>query len=354
MKYLRSLIIASVIAVSVYGIVGCSNSTSTNTVYVHDTLVHHDMLPDWDDSLWILRNSNTSAGLVTMQFLDSNVGFAAGTNGAVIRTTDAGLTWTALSPAPTTGNSGGGNTCYGIWFFNKTNGIAVGDANGVIHTTDGGTTWYGTTINTSYFLRSIFFINPLTGFIGTSDPNTAGAAGEIWRTTDAGVTWGKVSSNNTGGIYSIRFGSSTNGVALGGFGTAYWTSDGGSSWHAGTSGFSDKQIIGCAFTSPTNAFASCIGSQFSGAIIHTTDAGVTWTPVRSTGYGCGAIAFNGSSVLTAMGYNGNVSESTDNGVTWRDDTAGGGRRWMAIAYPSQVRAVAAGEGGLVATRHRQY
>ncbi|HWF44342.1 MAG TPA: YCF48-related protein [Candidatus Kapabacteria bacterium] len=348
-NFWASFVLFSVLGLSGLSILsGCSqSSTQTVTVYVHDTI------PDWDDSTWTMRPSGTTSNLVRVQFVDSSLGYAAGAAGTVLRTSDAGQTWTALTPAPTTGNGSGNNTCYGIWFFNKLNGIAVGDGNGVYHTSDGGITWYGTTINAQYYLRAIYFINGTTGFIGTSDPVSAGAAGEIWKTTDAGVTWQNVSTNQTGGIYTLSFASQTNGIALGNFGTSYWTSDGGSSWHPGTSN-ATGQISGGTFTAPTTAYATELGSSsFSGTLLRTTDAGVTWNSVHDASYGTDAIAFNGTSEITAVGFNGGITESTDNGATWTDSQFGN-NRWIGVAYLSANRSVIVGEQGQIATRHRQF
>lgn len=346
------VLLASITLAGLSIVSGCSQSTNTvtNTVYVHDTL------PDWDDSTWTMRQSFTTWDLVRVQFVDSMLGYAAGAGdggGTIVRTTNGGLTWSGETPIPTTGNSSGNSTCYGLWFFNQMNGMAVGDGLGVYHTTDGAHTWYGTTINTQNFLRSIYFVNASTGFIGTNDPNTVGADGDIWKTTDGGVTWQKVANSSTGGIFCFSFASPTNGIALGNFGTAFWTSDGGSSWHPATTN-TTGQLISATFTNATTAFATSLESGGgSGAILRTTDAGVTWTTVKNTSFGVDAIASNGAGVITAVGYGGGITESTDSGATWTDSQFGS-NRWEAIAYPSPTRAVLVGNLGQIATRHRQF
>jgi photosystem II stability/assembly factor-like uncharacterized protein len=344
MKYPFLLLFA--IAFGTYITSGCSNSTTTtNTLYVHDTIA----VPDWDDSLWIPRVSGKSTA------------FIAGIGGVVERTTDAGLTWTALTPMPL--GASGDNTVYGIWFFDKMNGIAIGGANGVQHTSDGGQSWNGTTMNTSFTLRSIYFTNATTGYIGTSDPTSGGSAGEIWKTTDAGVTWTKVSLNQYGGICCIRFGpdlngilNGMNGIAVGMNGKAFWTSDGGNTWHLGGSG-TTGHLLSCVWMNNLQAFATAYsassGLYGSGTIQETDDAGLTWRTIYTTYFGgpeC--IATNGNGVFTVVCYNGGIVESTKSSG-WTESQFGQ-TQWETIAYASATRSIIAGEGGEVATRHRQF
>lgn len=77
---------------------------------------------------------------VGLSFPTSNIGYVAGTHGAVYKTTDAGASWTSMRA---------GNSIFAdleelvqdVAFFNEEVGFLVGTKNMVYRTTDGGRTW---------------------------------------------------------------------------------------------------------------------------------------------------------------------------------------------------------------------
>jgi len=62
--------------------------------------------------------------------LDSGVGVVVGDAGTIVKTTNAGMTW---SPLP----SGTTNALYDVYFFDGTQGVAVGEQGLIRRTTDG-------------------------------------------------------------------------------------------------------------------------------------------------------------------------------------------------------------------------
>jgi photosystem II stability/assembly factor-like uncharacterized protein len=83
---------------------------------------------------WAAQNSATNQQLNAVRFLDSQHGWAAG--GVLLYTTDGGQTWVA---GTRTGNLMG--TMYSVDFVDTSNGWAVGTEGGVLRSTDGGHTW---------------------------------------------------------------------------------------------------------------------------------------------------------------------------------------------------------------------
>jgi len=359
--------VAGRIVLSVFGVLtvvsalslnSCRQNTSTvDTVYVNT--------PDLDDSgAWTYHAAGNS-GLISMQFTDGknfpSAGWnVAGSNGVVLRSMDTGKTWPAVTPVPS------GGAIYGIWFMDRNKGIAAGDG-GVSQTNDGGISWNSTYFNSSYVPRSLYFVDKNTGFIGTSDQGMnplPGENGEIWKTTDGGNTWSEVYNtmqNNLstaiGGIYNFLFTSPTHGIATGKFGLVLVTNDGGNTWTYGNSGATGSiahtasaggnTIYGVSLGVSTSWPADTIG----GAVIKTTDGGMTWQQVQSTTYAPQGIAANGNGVITVAGFGGNILESTNNGTTWTPSTFGGDR-WINVAYAAPYRAVMIGTFGHLVTRDR--
>jgi hypothetical protein len=83
-----------------------------------------------------------------VDFIDGSLGFAAGTDGVIVRTTDAGGSWTAVG-------SGQNRTLYRIAGSARSNLTAVGDSGTVLSSEDGGNTWRSVFAATSYNLYSI-------------------------------------------------------------------------------------------------------------------------------------------------------------------------------------------------------
>ncbi|HET6401492.1 MAG TPA: hypothetical protein VFH95_08850 [Candidatus Kapabacteria bacterium] len=305
---------------------------------------------------WTVSSSGTSSSLVVGEFINSTTGFVSGTNGTFLATTDAGNTWSMRSPAPVFSGSVTG-TIYGISFLDATTGFAAGDQRDISKTIDGGMTWQpmdASNVPQSDLIRSIYFTNRTTGFVGTSDAY-GNASGSICQTKDGGQTWNPILTTN-GGIYNINFIPGTNGqdgVALGRFGVAYWTNDGGTTWTAGTSDQPNALIVRSTFLSAAQGYAVAqdISGSAHGYILRTIDAGRTWSTVYTSSPALDGIDNDGNQTITAAGYSGLVVESTDAGGTWNSTTAGSGR-WIDVRYATQHRAVLFGDNGAIDVRDK--
>ena len=345
-----SLGLAGLAIISSLSLNSCKRQTITevDTVYVHD--------PDLDDSVsgWTYRQSGTQSGLVISQFASTNVGTVAGDNGTVLRTTDMGNTWRSMATVPS------GVTQYGVWFFDANNGFTI-DASSISRTSDGGASWQVSSSPSSNWLRSLCFIDRMTGFVGSADPysSPAGSDGEIWRTSDGGITWNQVLANYTGGIYNIQFSSPTTGIATGKFGAAFYTTDAGLTWSQASTDQPIAFYTHTAFVNATTGFAptgslvsNSIGLDTTiGYLAKTTDGGRSWKTIMNTPFSLSAIATNGKGVVTAAGWGGNILESTDNGATWNHSNLGNDR-WIDVSYANATRSVMIGSYGHIVTRDR--
>src|SRR5881392_4329568 len=77
---------------------------------------------------WFAANSGTTNNLNGGYLLDSGVGFVVGDAGTIVKTTDAGMTWSPLT-------SGTMNGLHDVYFFDGTQGVAVGDQGLILRTT---------------------------------------------------------------------------------------------------------------------------------------------------------------------------------------------------------------------------
>jgi uncharacterized protein (TIGR03437 family) len=127
---------------------------------------------------------------------------AAGDQGTMLRSVNAGMSWTALH---------NGEKLIGgvraVFFHNPDNGIAVGGG-GIYLTHDGGVSWEA---------RLGWLGDPLTDvhFIGAQTGTAVSSRGSILRTTDGGLTW-KVQPSRGGIVLrGVFFSDAINGWAVG-------------------------------------------------------------------------------------------------------------------------------------------
>src|SRR5205085_7159847 len=162
----------------------------------------------------------TTSNLTGAIVLDSGTAFVVGDTGTILKSTDAGATWTPLT-------SGTSMALHGIYFFDPNEGIAVGDSGTILRTTDGGAAWQSVTSGVVDTLRSVSF-------------------------------------------------NGVNGICGGDSQTILYSGDSGASWQIGQTGFFGGGFPGAHMLSATNGFVAGQNSIFQPLVGATTDGGVSW------------------------------------------------------------------------------
>ena len=185
-------------------------------------------------------------GLVTMNWLNEQYGFACGSN-AFGKTTDGGITWDfKFSP-------------YGhdVSFTSPSTGFLTNP--GVFYkTADTGNTWQVIKYASSFALH---FLDNQRGWHTTIGPGAG-----LYSTTNGGSTWTQTYATGTDNIWEIQFLTANTGWMASEEGV-FKTQDGGSSWQkTATQGAFDIQFIN-----------NHKGYFISGKRIYKTiDGGITW------------------------------------------------------------------------------
>jgi photosystem II stability/assembly factor-like uncharacterized protein len=259
---------------------------------------------------WTIQNSGTTADLYSVFFLDALTGYAVGHiaawNGCILKTTDGGATWTNK---PLGYESSFWNA---VFFTSIDTGYAGGSTWGnrkaeIQKTTDGGKTWtsqaYGNPITLGN-ISSLFFTNSDTGYaIGTT----------LLRTTDGGVSW--TDMNNTSGNF-VFFTDTNTGYVVGDYGKIQKTTDGGATWALQHTD-STYYLTSVFFTDSITGYA--VGGDYglSGIILKTTDAGANWIKLNSGDIPhLGSVYFQDTNTGYAVGKNGTILKSSDGGTEW--------------------------------------
>ena len=269
----------------------------------------------------------------TIQFINENTGWAAGREGYMVKTTDAGDNWIIIS------NSFGLQDIICLRFKNQNEGWALTGENFGWRTTDGGDTWSQQTIPSASNASDIFFLNDNLGWIISTDHN-------ISKTTDGGNNW-QLKNGNGNTIYFINsntgFISSSNCIEM--------TTNGGSTWNTvqynfgvfafsfpdALTGYGVSAIILKTshggnnwrfLSSPlTSAFNSVsfvnentgwIAGTDSNKIFKTTNGGDNWIVqfYSSDNFNFSKIKFFNSNIGVGSGNNGHFGKTTNGGINW--------------------------------------
>lgn len=251
-------------------------------------------------------------------FIDENIGFAVGgdrfTEGYILKTNDAGDTWSRISESQIDSDSIL-QTFNSIDFLDENIGEIVGHGGKIARTTDGGNTWKvilnGTwenfydvallsdqktlivagaaydkgkffnsidawynfdVIETPYAVRDVFFVTNLIGY--------SAGYGYVNKTVDGGETWTVL--DVTGDyFFNMDFVNEEVGYVCGWEGGIFKTVDGGNSWekiHAVNQAFSARHHFENIDFIDENIGIVC---GYNGELLYTENAGNKWVAIET-------------------------------------------------------------------------
>jgi photosystem II stability/assembly factor-like uncharacterized protein len=170
--------------------------------------------------------------LYDVQFLDASTGWIVGEFGHLYGTKDGGRTW---KPHQSTLLGDGLfnpldlPTFFGVHFVDATNGIAAGLDGRVVRTRDAGETW-----KFEKFELERPIVDPLLEAYQFPDTTAwaVGVAGEVVRQAEASAPWRRISLGMevVTWLRGVDFSDASNGWIVGGFGLILRTTDGGQTW----------------------------------------------------------------------------------------------------------------------------
>lgn len=205
---------------------GGSNWTIQNTSYTLISVVFTDDLTGYacgsggavlkttnTGDNWSLTTTNFSGYIWDISFINPGTGIAAGDGGAVLKTTNGGINWNVYQ-------SGGTTNLFSVFMVDQNICYAGADDGTLYKSSNGGINWSPLTSNTQYRITDIKFCNQNTGtFVGLN--------GTVKRTTNAGLNWIQQNAGTTNDLYSVQFFGTDTGFACGASGTIIKTITGG-------------------------------------------------------------------------------------------------------------------------------
>lgn len=312
---------------------------------------------------WVSSNPFPESDTLHAVAFTGDTGYAAGEDGALLRSSDGGRSWRALASGteddlaflqelnPQTVIIGGpcelresvdagaafrqmkfpgpGCDLVAVSFVRASSGYVLVKSGEIAFTENGGTSFLRrTTLPLGEGEpEALDFVSARLGYALVAGKEGRGS-GDILRTEDGGLSWQQVASS-AHALSGITFVGSGIGYAVGSDGTMLRTSNGGLSWQtlplAMPDGHENRELseISCAGTE------SCLMSDRSETLVRTNDGGETATevvplaPVRGGGLGeggertdVGGIWMLNEREAAAVGEHGAAALSEDGGASW--------------------------------------
>jgi len=295
---------------------------------------------------WQRQRTSSMAWLHSVFFLDQNRGWAAGSRGTLLATTDGGVHWRSLVHP-------GEDTIRDIYFADDLNGIIVCERNiydlksndeprsYLMETADSGEQWKrvdmrGVELN-ARIMRAIF--------TGAGRGWAFGEAGTVYTTHDMGGTWTRLQAPTRYLLLGGDFIDESNGWLVGAGATILQTSDGGESWqHARLPPTTNVRFNATSFVERRLGWA--VGSD--GAIYRTLNGGRSWqsqnSGVENDLYD---VKFLDAAEGWAVGAEGVVLHTTDGGAHWTSERSETNNTLERLFFSDSTHGWAVGFGGTI-------
>ncbi len=265
---------------------------------------------------WFWQNPTPHGnGINDIQMIDSNLAFAVGKQGTIIRTDDGGFNWT-LQFTDTT------KALLGLYFYDSNTGTVVGEDGIIMKTVNGGQNWTRQQSGVTTTLRAVFFE---TADIGIA----VGDAGVVLKTGNGGDTWNRVNieNNPTMDLFDVKISKNyADIIIIGDDGTMIRTNLGDigiveTSAVSISADFASLRALHYITDTPTKTWI-CVG--LNGTVMRTLDNGDSWSPIdlpNINGRDLYDISFGTDTHGMIVGENGLVYLSEDGGDTWVEEEA---------------------------------
>jgi photosystem II stability/assembly factor-like uncharacterized protein len=286
------------------------------------------------DTGWVAQASGTKRNLNGVYFLgDGRTGWAVGSGGAIVRTTDAGQRW-STQPSGTAFNLNA------VWFTSLGEGWVVGNVGTVLHTMNAGSTWTRLMVPAGENLMDICFANPDAGW-------AVGSSGLVLRTVDGGASWQR-STLTTTVLQSVSFAGTQDGWLVGDGGEIFGTQDAGVSWSRVQPSITTQSLKAVSRRRAEAAWA--VGDRGVAPRTVGSPAAYGWE-LRNTGAlnQLDGVHFPDDLIGYAVGFNGAgaILRTDDAGVIWQAQGARSSLRLNDVFFVDALRGWAVGDGGTI-------
>ena len=281
---------------------------------------------------WVAVQTPLTTTINDVKFL-GNLGFAVSYGGRVLRSTDAGTTWSLITVSST----------YQLMTVSilDINSIMITSATGQIYiSSDGGLTFK------DYYLPNNCF-ESMNAVVKKSNSFylSVGDYGLITKSQN-GIDWVIKTDGFIDHIYDIWFTDSLHGCAAGNNGSIMKTADGGASWVARNPSIYHKEYRCLSFTTKSIGFAGTNSNLY-----RTTNGGESWVEILSTTSTPPLTSLINSIFFLDLYYgwfvtdNGSTYKTHDGGSTWELNPSGVTNNLQDITFIDRMNGYIAGWNG---------
>ncbi|HKO95983.1 MAG TPA: YCF48-related protein [Pyrinomonadaceae bacterium] len=295
---------------------------------------------------WTRQRPSSLAWLHAIFFLDQHRGWAAGSRGTLLMTTDGGATWQSKSQ-PTV------DVIRDVYFLDDLNGFLVCERNiydlktndepraYLMKTEDGGAKWKrlnlrGATVD-ARLMRAVFHSSGYGWAFGEG--------GVLFTTRDAGENWMRLQAPTRYLLLGGAFVNQNSGWLVGAGSTLLQTSDGGQTWnHSRAPARTKVRFNSASFVNERLGWT--VGSN--GTILRTNNGGHTWI-AQDSGVTTDLldVKFVDASEGWAVGDEGTLLHTTNGGVRWIEERSGTPHTLERIFFTDRNHGWAVGFGGTI-------
>ncbi|WP_345275034.1 YCF48-related protein [Litoribaculum gwangyangense] len=226
------------------------------------------ILKTTDGETWNDISLTTPTYIFSVHFTDADTGFIAGSQGMLKKTVDGGLSWIDQE-------IGTDESLRCVRFLNQNLGFAVGRNGTILKTNDGGANWVNLT-NLS-FDKHINYVHIIDSDIIYLATDSSLGSDSLRKSTDGGQNWVSLQTNIDNPSPAVHFTDVDNGIIIGPLGRLSRTTDGGNNWQPQNSN-TGWDLHSVSFIDKNNGYVT----GHLGTIRKTTDGGLNWE-VESSG-----------------------------------------------------------------------
>lgn len=289
-------------------------------------------MTEQEPNIIIFNPSGLIPGLIvrSIGFTSQSNGVAVGSNGAMLRTTNEGVTWSQQTAVTS-------NTLNQVFFATPTTGYVVGNNATLLKTTNGGTAWTTSQPGVTTNLNAVYFTDADKGLV-------VGDQGLILKTINGGASWIRVESPTNQNLNSVFAVDAQIAYAVGNNGTILKTIDGGNSWSARPSTVTD-QLKTVQFV---NSNAGYILAS-NNTILKTINAGATWDIIRTlpSAPPVNNLYFAPDGTGYAVGNQGLFMSTTNGTAGWTSQASGVVNNLNTVFFTTAGKGFVGADNGLV-------
>jgi photosystem II stability/assembly factor-like uncharacterized protein len=287
---------------------------------------------------WVDVSPAGAGDMAAVHFVDPQTGWVVGAGGAILFTFDGGQSWAAQT-------SGTRADLADIEFVSSSEGWVSGEGV-VLRTLDAGATWSATAFPANASSSGISALTAQRAF-------SAGADGFVRETSDGGATW--ITRFDSGGmpLFDLDHGDFFSAMVVGANGSVWETLDGGATWQplAGGQSGPTPAFFGLDAVDEQRAWVSSV----SDGIWRTTDGGASWNAVaidplmQVWDVAFAANGLNGFACGTRQSTFPAFAWSNDGGLTWNSLYLTAQFKLNTVAVADAQTAIAAGQTHVMRT-----